>query len=51
MYIDGAWLEAVSGKTFEVLNPADGSVIASVPDGDAGDARQAIEAADSAFDG
>lgn len=51
MYIDGAWRDAASGKTFEVLNPADGAVITSVPDGDATEARQAIEAADRAFDG
>ena len=31
--IDGKWVPAVSGKTFDVFNPADGSVIASVADG------------------
>ena len=50
MYIDGEWREADQGRSFEVLNPADGSVIASVPDGNAEDARQAIAAADRAFD-
>ncbi len=31
-YIDGQWVKADGGKAFEVLNPADGSVVASVPD-------------------
>ena len=50
MYIDGEWRETDQGRSFEVLNPADGSVIASIPDGNAEDARQAIAAADRAFD-
>ena len=49
MFIDGEWCEAGGGGSFEVLNPADGSVIASVPDGGAADARRAIEAAERAF--
>src|SRR3546814_4521784 len=31
-YIDGAWVGADSGRTFPVTNPADGSLIAEVPD-------------------
>lgn len=50
MYIDGEWRTADQGRSFEVLNPADGSVITTVPDGNAEDARQAIAAADRAFD-
>lgn len=50
VFIDGAWSEAKSGKSFEVLNPADGSVITSVPDGEAEDAKRAIASADAAFD-
>ena len=50
MYINGEWRNAENGKSFEVLNPADGSVIASVPDGTGEDARQALAAADRAFD-
>ncbi len=49
MFIDGEWCEAATGKTFEVLNPADGSVIESVPDGGASDAQRAIAAADRSF--
>lgn len=50
MFIDGEWRDAEGGKTFEVLNPSDGSLIETVPDGGAEDARRAIAAADKAFD-
>jgi len=49
MYINGEWLDAVSGQTFEVTNPATGEVIGSVPDGGAADAEAAIAAAEAAF--
>ncbi len=37
MLIDGKWLEAVSGKTFESHNPATGELLANVAEGDAED--------------
>ncbi|WP_454717721.1 NAD-dependent succinate-semialdehyde dehydrogenase [Caulobacter segnis] len=46
-FIDGLWIEG--GATFEVLNPADGTVIANVADLGAGETRVAIEAAHRAF--
>ncbi len=46
-HINGQWLP--SERTFDVLNPADGSIIASVADGGTQDAEQALEAAKSAF--
>nr|PZN69797.1 MAG: succinate-semialdehyde dehydrogenase (NADP(+)) [Bacillota bacterium] len=49
MYIGGQWREAVSGRRFEVTNPATGEVIATVPDAGAEDARAAVEAAHAAF--
>ncbi len=49
MYIDGKWVEAGTGKSFTVRNPATGEVIASVPDADARDTEKAIEAAYDAF--
>jgi succinate-semialdehyde dehydrogenase/glutarate-semialdehyde dehydrogenase len=49
MYIDGEWVAARMGKTFSVRNPTTGEAVASVPDGDASDARIAIDAASSAF--
>ena len=50
MFINGEWVEATSGKRFEVTNPATGEVIDTVPDGGADDARAAVAAADAAFD-
>ena len=49
MFIDGEWLEARSGATFQVSNPATGEVIGQVPDGGAEDARLAVDAAHAAF--
>ncbi len=51
MLIDGAWVDAQNGKTWEVINPADESVIATVPFGDAADAHLAIAAAARAQSG
>ena len=48
-YINGAWVDAKSGKSFEVVNPSNGQVIVSVPDLDVNDARIAIDAAHEAF--
>ena len=48
-YVNGQWVEASTGKTFEVKNPVDGKVIASVPDMSAGDTKVAIDAANKAF--
>ncbi|HEV2207135.1 MAG TPA: aldehyde dehydrogenase family protein [Verrucomicrobiae bacterium] len=48
--IGGRWLEAESGKTFNVLNPADGSKLAEVPDSEREDIARAVEAARKAFD-
>ena len=47
--IDGRWVDADSGKTVEVSNPADGSVLGSVPMMGADETRRAIEAANRAW--
>ena len=47
--IGGKWAPAASGKTFEVFNPADGSVIAHVADGQREDINRAVAAARRAF--
>ncbi len=44
-YINGEWVPAASGKTFEVKNPANGNVIATVPDMSSADANAAIDSA------
>lgn len=51
LYIDGEWIAAQSGKTFEVMNPANGETISTVAEGDAADINLAVSAARRAFDG
>jgi aldehyde dehydrogenase (NAD+) len=51
MLIDGKWLEAVSGKSFESRNPATGELLATVAEGDAADIDRAVAAARRAFNG
>ncbi len=48
-YINGQWVTAISGKTFDVINPANGERLTNVPDMDEADTRLAIEAADKAW--
>ncbi len=51
MLIDDAWVEAASGKTFPVYDPATEEVIAHVAEGDAADVERAVRAARQAFEG
>ncbi|RUV62001.1 aldehyde dehydrogenase family protein [Mesorhizobium sp. M5C.F.Ca.IN.020.29.1.1] len=51
MFVDGAWLDARSGRIMETRNPATGAVIATVPRGDRDDIELAVAAARRAFDG
>jgi succinate-semialdehyde dehydrogenase/glutarate-semialdehyde dehydrogenase len=48
-YIDGAWVGADDGSSFDVSNPADGSVLTSVPNLGVAETRRAIEAANAAW--
>jgi succinate-semialdehyde dehydrogenase/glutarate-semialdehyde dehydrogenase len=48
-YINGEWISAPDGQTFEVTNPADGSLVANVPELDVVTTRQALEAASAAW--
>src|ERR1700691_193082 len=50
LLIDGEWVEALSGKTFETLNPATGERLADVALGEAADIDRAVNAARRAFD-
>ncbi len=50
LLINGKWVAAVSGKTFEVTNPATGNVIANVAEGDKADIDAAVQAARRAFE-
>ena len=47
--VAGAWVDADSGATFAVTNPATGEVIAEVPRCGAAETRRAIEAAQISF--
>jgi aldehyde dehydrogenase (NAD+) len=48
--IDGQWVSAATGKTFETINPATGDVLARVAEGDAADVDKAVRAARKAFE-
>ena len=50
-YVDGEWIDADSGETILVDNPATGETIAEVPRLGAAETRRAIEAAAAAFPG
>ncbi|MBK0328625.1 aldehyde dehydrogenase family protein [Rhodobacteraceae bacterium F11138] len=51
MFIDGEWCPARSGEVIEARNPADGTLLATVPKGGAADIDAAVAAARRAFEG
>ena len=48
-FINGEWLDADSGQTINVTNPATGEVIGTGPKMGTAETRRAIEAADKAL--
>ena len=50
-FIDGESVAPADGRTMDVVNPADGSVMAQAPDSTAEDVERAVKAARGAFDG
>lgn len=48
-YIDGEWVDADSGATIDVTNPATGAVVGTVPKMGADETKRAIEAANAAW--
>ncbi|MGO7038064.1 NAD-dependent succinate-semialdehyde dehydrogenase [Rhizobium acaciae] len=50
-YIDGVWTSGDATKTFDVLNPATGELLASLPDMGGAETRAAIDAAHAAQPG
>jgi len=50
LFIDGVWQDATSGATREIRCPADGSLVATVPEGGPEDSELAIAAARRAYD-
>ena len=50
MFVGGDFVDALSGETMEVLNPATGEVIAEVPKGGEEDVDRAVAAAEQAWE-
>ena len=50
LLIGGRWVESLSGKRFQTINPATEEVIAEVAEGDAADIDLAVKAARKAFE-
>ncbi|PYY06625.1 MAG: betaine-aldehyde dehydrogenase [Acidobacteria bacterium] len=50
LLIDGRWVAASSGKTFDSIDPATGEVLARVAEGDKADIDAAVKAARRAFE-
>lgn len=48
-YVNGKWVDAKSGKTFDVINPATGEAVAKMPEMDQDDVQVAIDAAATAL--
>jgi aldehyde dehydrogenase (NAD+) len=49
LYINGEWLPSEGGQALEVVNPATGEVIGTVPNGTVADADRAVHASCAAF--
>ncbi|WP_041229613.1 aldehyde dehydrogenase family protein [Rippkaea orientalis] len=49
LLINNHWVESVSGKRFETINPATGEVICDVAEANAADVDKAVQAARQAF--
>ena len=47
--VGGAWVDADSGETIAVTNPATGGTLGTVPKGGVAETRRAIAAAQDAF--
>lgn len=50
LFIDGKFVDAQSGKTFDCVSPRDGRVIAQVAEGDAADVDRAVASARAVFE-
>jgi betaine-aldehyde dehydrogenase len=50
MFINGEWVQALSGRTRDIINPYNQEVIATAAEGNEEDAKRAIVAARTAFD-
>lgn len=48
-YVNGDWVDAASGSSFEVRNPANGKVLGKLPDMNEKDTEKALQVANTAF--
>lgn len=51
MLINGNWVQASDGKTFDSFNPATGEIWSKIPEATEADVNLAVEAAEKALDG
>ena len=49
MFVDGGWVDALDGRTFETFDPATGDVLDAVPAASSADVDRAVRAAHRAF--
>src|SRR3990172_3033428 len=49
MFINGTWADALSGRTYEVKNPANGRLVDAAPEAGKEDVEAAVKAAQAAF--
>jgi len=45
LFINGKWKSSASGKTFDLVNPADESIITKIAECDPADVHEAVSAA------
>ena len=45
LFIDGKWVDAAEGRSFDVIDPAAGTALCSVADASPADGRAALDAA------
>ncbi|MGV0603480.1 NAD-dependent succinate-semialdehyde dehydrogenase [Mycolicibacterium sp. XJ1904] len=45
LFVDGKWIDAIGGRTFDVVDPATGQALCAVADAKPADARAALDAA------
>ena len=50
LFINGQWEDAADGRTIDVVNPATGELLTTVPDGGAADVDRAVAAARASFE-
>ena len=50
LFINGKWEESLSGQTIDVINPATGELLTTVPDANSDDVDRAVAAARASFE-